>query len=106
MLKRGQVTVFIIVGIILLALVATTYFLFSKTLPQEQALPLETDKITGLVEDCLVSTAEKGIISLGRQGGYFILPSEATTTLRDNVPYYKTGESILLPPAETLAAEL
>lgn len=76
--KRGQITVFIIVGIILL-LSAAIYIAVSKELnifsPRE-IIPPELEPLKTYVETCLKDAAEPGINLLGLQGGYIEIPQE------------------------------
>ncbi|MBI1969946.1 hypothetical protein HYS48_04595, partial [Candidatus Woesearchaeota archaeon] len=69
--KRGQITVFIIIGIFLLAAVAV--FLYLKQdrtgLEIEQAIPEEFMPIKHFVEECIQKYAQQGILLMGVQGG-------------------------------------
>ena len=77
MLKRGQITVFLIVGVIILFFFAGIFFLVSHfqkgDLEQEQTdLPLELaykPQITSYVENCIEDVSMPGIYLLGIQGG-------------------------------------
>jgi len=76
LLKRGQVTVFIIVGILLLAIVGFMFFIVSEM--QLGELQAEQEQIIGktfqkealriFVEDCLTDSLEEGLIVIGEQG--------------------------------------
>ncbi len=76
-MKRGQVTLFIILGILIIsALALTLYFkeeiseAFGFAAKQESiAVSKEAKKMQGLVKGCLKQTVEKGIITIGKQGG-------------------------------------
>lgn len=76
MKKRGQVTVFLIVGILLLATFAAVFWAMSyfqkETLEAETELPLAAGlkpQVSGFVESCLEEIATPGIYLLGIQGG-------------------------------------
>src|SRR3989338_10815892 len=94
MLKRGQVTVFIIVGI-LIVLVTAGIFFFSKSLVEEQ-IAVEEEKtqeasvlslpIQNYIENCVENTAEEAIVFVSKQGGYYQLPELSDTSLL--LPYY------------------
>jgi hypothetical protein len=74
--KRGQVTVFIIVGIILLASVVFLMTIVStaKTSALETELEDTTSNLFGresmrvFIEDCLVDSLEEGLVKIGSQG--------------------------------------
>jgi len=73
--KRGQVTLFIIIGIILLIVFGLFYFIKSQVKHYE-AVPEEGVAVYNFIEGCLKESAEKGIRILGEQGGYIYVPEE------------------------------
>ncbi|MFA6889030.1 MAG: hypothetical protein WC254_06055, partial [Candidatus Woesearchaeota archaeon] len=89
--KRGQVTVFIIIGLILIASIGV--FLFYKS-PVEQQIPEVIDKetITQYVTSCLKDTAEQVIETVARQGGMYE-PIIYKTFQGNNISYWCYGES-------------
>ncbi|MBI2151423.1 hypothetical protein HYU21_01710 [Candidatus Woesearchaeota archaeon] len=77
--KRGQVTIFIIAGIILLFTFAGIFYatkvvkqdaLSGEEVPTIAAVPLEFQPVQSFTEDCLAETAKSGLVILGQQGGY------------------------------------
>jgi hypothetical protein len=77
--KRGQVTVFIIIGIVILfAFAGIMYFTqtFTKDAldasgdPVLAEVPLTFQTISTFTENCIFQSAKKGLIILGEQGGY------------------------------------
>ena len=108
--KRGQITIFIILGIIILGVLAAALFYkseFSKSLKQNQ--PNEQQSIEQpvrlFIESCLKNTAEKALFENGRSGGYFILPLLSTTNLYEDVPFYYKNKQNLVPSNDLLAKE-
>lgn len=92
MYKRGQVTIFLIVGIVILALFAGIFY-FTSYVHQTQledestAHPLAAKvrpQITSLVESCIKETAVPGIYLLGIQGGIIYPDDPATLLLTEN----------------------
>ncbi len=76
MRKRGQVTLFIILGILLLIAVALLIIFREKLtlfLP-EQITPTKTGAIERFIETCAEQVARGGLELLGAQGGYVWLP--------------------------------
>jgi len=74
--KRGQVTIFIIIGIILLIILALFLYFRGESLdlePQEK-IPSEFVPVRNLIEECMQVHAKEGIYLLGIQGGYTKLP--------------------------------
>ena len=99
--KRGQVTIFIVVGLILVALAFLTYGIISKIHSGELLTQKETpltlqyrQPIANLVESCLRVTAEPAVYLLGRQGGR-IYPENALITEEEVISYsYVYGETV------------
>lgn len=114
MKKRGQVTVFIILGIIILLLVVAFISLKSFMTTQQakveeektQQAALAGESIKVYVESCIERTIRDAILENSFSGGYFILPEKSTTDLFDNIPYYFQNEQDLSLPDETIAIEI
>ncbi len=77
--KRGQVTVFIVLGIILLIAAGIAIYLYSMRtpvliehveLPRVQQAPAEAEPIRQYVRSCIYETAKDALIKLGEHGGY------------------------------------
>jgi hypothetical protein len=77
--KRGQVTIFIIVGIILLFVFAAVLYVTNTTSkgrftaegdPIIKEIPLAFKPIELYTQNCLTQIGKKGLILLGEQGGY------------------------------------
>ena len=99
MKKRGQVTVFIVLGIIIL-LFTGIYFYATKVNAKIKtqsavagSLPDSDSRIvTRYAESCIKMTADDALFNkIGLQGGYIYIISASTpsaTYLGNNVPYY------------------
>jgi len=73
--KRGQVTIFIILAIILVAGIAA-YFILRSTSPSSQAnVPSEFQPAYNQFVSCIEDSAKTGINVLESQGGYIYLPA-------------------------------
>ncbi len=74
--KRGQITLFIILGIaLLLAVVLVIVFREKLTIfKPDQLLPTETSAVAHYIEGCTDTAARDGLAILGSQGGYIWLP--------------------------------
>lgn len=77
--KRGQITLFIILGIILLFTIGTVlYFTTQQTrapLQQVVQVPEELQKVYDYVTECIDQTSREGLTLMGAQGGYVTLPT-------------------------------
>ncbi len=90
--KKSQITIFIIVGIIILF--ATFFFLFIRKeilkKPVElpvAAVPLEAQPVKTYIEQCLEQTAIPGIYLLASQGGYIYPPIQSLVTETSSIAY-------------------
>jgi hypothetical protein len=114
MQKKGQITIIIIIGIIILAAVSTMIFFknqsFKEGIIASKEEITQTDfNVAGIksyVESCITKTTNEAILENGRSGGYFYLPNESTKDLFENVPYYSTATEDLFPTNEIIANEL
>lgn len=78
MVKRGQITLFIIIGIILLVVVGTLFFFrerifvekLERAAPVAERVPQLFEPIRKFTEDCLTEVSLQGLEKLGQQGGY------------------------------------
>jgi hypothetical protein len=83
--KRGQVTIFIIIGIVLLFLGAIVYYFASSRtqveLPEKfiRDTPQEVLPIRYYVDDCIKIAATKAVEEIGLHGGWVQDPEIATT---------------------------
>ena len=84
--KRGQITIFIIIGIVLLLSVAIFFYIRSIAIKKPAALeeiPQEFNPVRIFVQDCLKSTAVDGFRLLGSSSGY-IYPKDYGITAADD----------------------
>ena len=93
MTKRGQITVFMIVGIFILLIIALTLF-FTRSFVEEeqdqelsQSAPIETSALKMFVESCLTKTSYDAIYYNYINGGFY-LPQFITLYKQWSVPYY------------------
>lgn len=75
--KKGQVTVYIIIGIIALLSVSVFFYIRSAKIeapasyaPTIEQIPLEAEPIRDFVASCVRQVAENGLRSVGDYGGY------------------------------------
>jgi len=85
--KQGQVTIFIIIGILVLFIFSGILYITKVTTKSEltaagepviAAAPQEFKPLQSFTEDCLAQTGRRGLLVLGQQGGY-IYPDLAGT---------------------------
>jgi len=77
--KKGQVTVFMIVGLLILLTFAGIFYLTKDTTQESlrtegepfiASVPVAFEPIKEFTESCLQQVAKKGLVILGNQGGY------------------------------------
>lgn len=95
----GQVTIFIIIAILIIAAVALFFIFREKVgITKEKPVSPEIATIKNFVEGCIKETSEDGIILVGIQGGYFNLPREHLVLENSEIAYaYYNGKNTLTP---------
>lgn len=97
MKKRGQTTLFIILGIIVLIISSFVYYAYTsvskeKTIASTQKMTREITDVVPIkqyAESCLKKVSDEGLWLIGAQGGYIDTTSISTTSyLGYSVPYY------------------
>ncbi|MBW2963386.1 hypothetical protein KY306_01270, partial [Candidatus Woesearchaeota archaeon] len=77
--KRGQIAIFIIIGVVIFLAILSIFFIRNYVVeeritqvarPIAQELPSELEPIRVFTENCLKSVAEQALIRLGQHGGY------------------------------------
>ncbi|MBS3149869.1 hypothetical protein J4455_04230 [Candidatus Woesearchaeota archaeon] len=78
MLKRGQVTIFIILGLIIVIIIGFVYFQRTNkvdttedTESNERFVTSQIEPVKKLVVDCVDKESLKGLRLIGKQGGYY-----------------------------------
>ena len=86
--KRGQVTLFIIIGIIILVVVALSYFIYNNSIkkqltPEQEEIFLSSqiEPISNLIDRCITRISLDGISILRDNSGYL---TPLTTTINYN----------------------
>ncbi len=102
--KRGQITVFIIISLILLLSVTLFLYYRNLTLQEPEVVPPQFGPVRDYVSSCMKITARQAVEKLGQQSGYINIPEqwlldkdsyiEISSAGLLNVPYwYYKGES-------------
>lgn len=90
--KKAQITVFIIVGIIILVIIGLYLAVRRETIKEEitpslelavEEVPSEFRPVTSLVENCLTQIAKEGLTKLGERGGFIDLVRNGIITKED-----------------------
>ncbi|MBI2545788.1 hypothetical protein HYV81_01270 [Candidatus Woesearchaeota archaeon] len=93
--KRGQVTLFIIVGIALVILTGIYTYYIQTQVEEAELVPPKAEPIKNFVESCISNSAEQGLQLLALQGGYLEIPAEVE---RDTASYLSLGDGAVKLP--------
>src|SRR3989344_2580638 len=112
--KRGQVTIFVIVAVIIVAVVGGDFVLRSDGIGGDVDLPSTPEGVEFKVymDECLEDVLEEKIYALGFSGGYHSIGEEDFVGFNRSddlltVPYYLgIGGDALLPTRESLENQL
>lgn len=114
--KRGQVTLFIIIGIVLLLAIVLIIVLRSESIREaispERIFPTETTRITNFIDSCIEDTADQALNLLGAQGGYVYLPPEISNNPLAHldhglkVPYWQYVQRSYIPDIGLMEGQL
>ncbi len=106
MLKRGQVTIFIVVGLLIILLVAAIFlvkaFFISSELKEIDPAPILSDSVKSYIESCIEKTGKSALAFVAQQGGYYELPALAELGL----PYYLYGNKSRLLSKKELEQQI
>ncbi len=83
--KRGQVTTFVIIGIIVIILVA--FVLFYRFSPRLAPGTESSNNIQEFTESCIQTTGRDALIRIGYQGGYNTVPDDAEPIHQNSETY-------------------
>lgn len=110
---KGQVTIFLIVGIVVLLVFGLIFFfnnqaITEETLVNEDLLDITLgESVDSFVSSCLKNNVEEGLIKIGHQGGYYQTPiNYSIIFLEDLMPYYYLEDETMIPTLEQSELEL
>ncbi len=98
---KSQVTIFIIVAILIIAIVIL-FFSFRDKIQKESP---ETVQIQNFVQECLDETLEFAVFDIAEKGGYED-PSKVSSTIVFNTPHYLRNNKTLMPSKEKIQEEI
>lgn len=94
--KKGQVTFFIIIGILLLISVTLVLYFgtekITKTIGEARDVPLEFKSIHTFVQQCLEETSLRSVLLLGTQGGFIDVPARISTNPKAVISLTPSGD--------------
>ena len=99
--KNAQVTIFIIIGLVVLVSVALYFIFINKKV--STTINSETEPISLYVDNCVRSTGEDAIYFNSLHGGYYHVPQESMDL---EIPYFVLERTIKIPDRDTFEEEL
>jgi len=100
--KRGQMTIFIIIAIILVG--GIIFFLMIKgDAGKETSIPSDITPIQSFVEDCIGEIGIEAVYYIGEKGGYFYSPNFSIAT---GIPYYYSNSKNYMPSKKIVQKEI
>jgi hypothetical protein len=87
MKKKGQLTIFIIVAIVIIGIVAL-FFVFRDKFGGENTTNLQGAAITNFVQECIDETLEKTVYDVAKNGGYSGYSYLSRETTESGIGYY------------------
>tara|TARA_Y100000310_G_scaffold295459_1_gene326816 strand:+ start:30292 stop:31002 length:711 start_codon:yes stop_codon:yes gene_type:complete len=102
MQKRGQITVYMIIGIIIVLIIGILLSTTFTSIEDQKKVSIELQPVQNFVESCLQQTARNGVIFLALQGGYYNIPKQS----HQGIPYYYANRQDISPDRNTIQNEM
>jgi len=105
MKQKGQITLFIIIGLILLLAIGLLFF-FSASVKEAPSLSEETTAtaVQSYTQSCIDNVAKEAVLFISKNGGYYNLPVLSDTDLL--LPYYFYNEQNIMVSKQDVELEL
>lgn len=100
--KRGQVTIFIIVAVLVVA-GAGVYFFVKGGISRGNTPVSGTEEVYNFVEDCTQKVGEAAVYYIGQHGGHYLPPERYT---ENGVPIYFLNGEIFIPSKENIEGNI
>jgi len=105
MWKRGQITIFIIIAIFLIAAIIL-FFVFRDSI-KIGGIPKDIEPIYNDFSTCLEDSSYQGLREIALHGGYYNVPFESSIIYFDGtIPYYYLDSRDYVPSINTIEKEI
>lgn len=115
-MRRGQVTIFIVIGLVLLIAASTLFYLKSDSVDfgREQVTPPGSEPVVEFIQQCAEQTLVDGAFLLGSSGGYIDLPDNIAFNPKRHIqwagtfktPYWYYGGRSDIPSLQEMTGQL
>ena len=108
--RKGQITIFILLGVVISIGVSLIFFIDNNVqenseIAKTYELSLNIAPIKSYVESCIKDVGKKGLIFIGKHGGYYNLPEPSLNDDYFKLPYYFFENLDLSPSIEIIQNE-
>lgn len=114
--RQGQVTLFIIIGIVLVLALVVVIFITreARTIKPEELVTTGKGPVADYIANCIKKLGEEALSRVGEQGGYVDLPQEIAqngyvhlkTSPFTAVPYWAYGATRAVPTLQTVKVQI
>jgi hypothetical protein len=105
--KRGQITIFIVLGLVVLLITFLLSVIAQNTvLSIIQPNELNIASLTNFITSCVETTTEQGVYFVSLRGGYYETLEPYILYENVKVPYYWHQEQTLMPSKEMIQNEI
>lgn len=102
-MKKGQITIFIIIAILIISVIAIFFIFRNQIVSTKESIPEEASPIYDYVKSCIKQTASDGVYLISSKGGYWITPEYAVKT---EEAYYIFKNKSVFPSKEKIESEI
>ena len=107
MLKRGQISIFITLGILILSTIIYSYYLLNDTVQTNiQIRSRVWESLDPSIKSCYEEKAKESIYLMGHQGGYILNTPLIYETEQSSVAYHLYDYEFMLPSKEEIEVEI
>ncbi len=103
--KRGQVTIFVIIAILIVAGIFLFFYVKDKSSSLTPSIHKDIQPVYNYVQNCLKDSGENALNRIGEQGGYFLM-SEEVPFIDGRIPYYFYEGKNIMPSKNHIGEEI
>jgi len=102
---KGQVTIFIIIGFVLVAAIGITFLVMDQE-ASDEILGADLEPIKNYMAGCLQKTLKGAVESVSWQGGYHYVKVPYHQLDREFIPYYRDTDGEYVPTVSQIGKEM
>jgi hypothetical protein len=107
--KKGQIAVFLILSIIIVSTAFAGFYIWQQKhsiQEQQSSAGYEMMTVKPLVDNCIQEIAGEALVSIGRTGGYYMIPDSKAEFLGTDIALYLDNDRIATPSKTTIEHEI